>query len=41
MAARYIAAMRAAMLRMKPLISAPISGRKISRETKMATILGA
>ena len=31
----------AAMLRMKPLIRAPIIGRKISRETKIATIFGA
>ena len=38
---RYIAEMRAAMWRMKPLISAPMNGRKISSETKIATIFGA
>ena len=39
--ASYMPAMRAAIWRMKPLISEPISGRKISSEMKIATILGA
>jgi hypothetical protein len=34
-------AILAAIPRMKPLISAPMSGRKMSRDTKMAMILGA
>ena len=33
--------MRSAMWCMKPVSSAPISGRKISSETKIATIFGA
>jgi hypothetical protein len=33
--------MRSAICRMKPLISAPISGRKTSSDTKIATIFGA
>lgn len=37
----YIPAMRAAIWRMKPPISAPIIGRKISNETKIARIFGA
>lgn len=39
--ASYMPAMRAAIWRMKPLISEPISGRKISSEMKIATIFGA